>query len=83
VPSDLLPFISTDFPRAASLIALMMEAVQTCETLLNSYKSTRLYSPQDSDLQEIYSLCFLSGISMLSIDFMQQNFISNHVDFLL
>jgi hypothetical protein len=46
----LLPFISTDFLRAASLIALMMEAVQTSETLVNSHQSTRRYNPEDSHL---------------------------------
>jgi hypothetical protein len=32
-------------------IALMMEAVQTCETLVNSYQSTRRYNPEDGHLQ--------------------------------
>jgi hypothetical protein len=32
------------------LIALMMEAVQSSETLLNSYQSTRPYNPEDSHL---------------------------------
>jgi hypothetical protein len=30
--------------------ALMMEAVQTSETLVNSYQSTRRYNPEDSHL---------------------------------
>jgi hypothetical protein len=30
------------------LIALMIEAVQTSETLVNSYQSTRRYNPEDS-----------------------------------
>jgi hypothetical protein len=42
--------ISTDFPRAASLIALRMEAVQTSETSVNSYPSTRRYNQEDSHL---------------------------------
>jgi hypothetical protein len=32
------------------LIALMMDAVQTYETLVNSYQSTRSYNPEDSHL---------------------------------
>jgi hypothetical protein len=33
-----------------SLIALMMEAVHTSETLVNSYQSTRRYNLEDSNL---------------------------------
>jgi hypothetical protein len=33
-----------------SLIALMMEAVQTSETSVYSYQSTRRYNPEDSHL---------------------------------
>jgi hypothetical protein len=40
----------------SGLITLMMEAVQTSETLVNSYQSTRLYNPEDSHL---HSLLFL------------------------
>jgi hypothetical protein len=47
---DLLHFISTDIARAASLIALKMVAVQTSETSVNSYQSTRRYNPEDSHL---------------------------------
>jgi hypothetical protein len=32
------------------IIALMMEAVQTSETLVNSYQSTRRYNPEDGHL---------------------------------
>jgi hypothetical protein len=32
--------------------ALMMEAIQTSETLVNSYQSTRCYNAEDSHLQE-------------------------------
>jgi hypothetical protein len=49
--ADLLSFISADFPRATSLIALMMEALQTSETLVNSHQSTRRNIPEDSHLQ--------------------------------
>jgi hypothetical protein len=34
-------------PRTLTLIALMMEAVQTSETSVYSYKSTRRYNPED------------------------------------
>jgi hypothetical protein len=50
VLSHFLPFISTDFPRPASLIVLMMEAVQTSETLANSHQSARGYKPEDRHL---------------------------------
>jgi hypothetical protein len=49
------------------LIALMMEAVQTAETSVNSYQSTRRYNPEDSHLcthrhenlkSYIMALCF-------------------------
>jgi hypothetical protein len=33
------------------LIALMMEAARTSETLANFYQTTRLYNPEDSHLQ--------------------------------
>jgi hypothetical protein len=36
--------------REMAPIALMMEAVQTLETFVNSYQSTRRYSPEDSRL---------------------------------
>jgi hypothetical protein len=32
------------------LIALMMEAVQTSETSINSYQTTRRYNPEDGHL---------------------------------
>jgi hypothetical protein len=35
---------------AASIIALMMEAASTSETLVNFYKTTRLCNPEDSHL---------------------------------
>jgi hypothetical protein len=47
---DLSPISVPLLPRATSLIALMMEAVQTSETLVNSYQSTRCYNPEDSHL---------------------------------
>jgi hypothetical protein len=40
----------------APAIALMMEAVQTSETLVNSYQSTRRYNPEDSHL--LVGFCF-------------------------
>jgi hypothetical protein len=33
-----------------SFVALMMEAVQTSETSVNSYQCTRRYNPEDSHL---------------------------------
>jgi hypothetical protein len=36
------------------LLALMMEAVQTTETSVNSYQSTRRYNPEDSHLQRYF-----------------------------
>jgi hypothetical protein len=33
------------------LIALMMEAARTSETLVNFYQTTRLYNPEDSHLR--------------------------------
>jgi hypothetical protein len=44
------PCISTYSPRAASLIALMMEAVRASETSVNPHQSTRRYNPEDSHL---------------------------------
>jgi hypothetical protein len=42
-------------------IALMMEAVQTTETSVNSYQSTRRYNPEDGHLRTLpYSLFCLS-----------------------
>jgi hypothetical protein len=35
---------------AASIIALMMEAVSTCETSVNFYQTARHYNPDDSHL---------------------------------
>jgi hypothetical protein len=34
-------------------VTLMMEAVQTSETSVNSYRSTWCYNPEDSHLQDI------------------------------
>jgi hypothetical protein len=45
-----LPIFQTDFSRDL-LIALMMEAVRTSETLINSYRTTRRYKPEDSHFQ--------------------------------
>jgi hypothetical protein len=35
---------------AASVIALMMKAARTSETLVNFYQTTRRYNPEDSHL---------------------------------
>jgi hypothetical protein len=40
--------------RTASIIALMMEAVRTSETSVNTYLTTRQYIPEDSKLQFLF-----------------------------
>jgi hypothetical protein len=40
-----------DHQVTKSLIALMMEAARTCETLVNFYQITRGYNPEDSHLR--------------------------------
>jgi hypothetical protein len=37
-------------PPSSGLIALMMEAARTFETLVNFYQTTRRYKPKDSHL---------------------------------
>jgi hypothetical protein len=37
---------------AASVIALMMEAARTSETLTDFYQTTRRYNPEDSHLRK-------------------------------
>jgi hypothetical protein len=51
-----------------AIIALMMEAARTCETLINFYQTTRRYNPEDSHLRthrrenlKSYFLPFLCG----------------------
>jgi hypothetical protein len=43
--------METFFPARSSLIPLMMEAVRTSETSVNSYQSTRHYNPEDGHVR--------------------------------
>jgi hypothetical protein len=43
-------------PTHGLLIALMMEATRTSETLVNFYQTTRRYNPEDSNLQKRVTL---------------------------
>jgi hypothetical protein len=56
---------------ASSLIALMMEAVQTSETSVNSYQSTLRYNPEDSHLHYeklFYILCKSVSLVVWKLD---------------
>jgi hypothetical protein len=44
------------------VIALMMEAVQTYETLANSYPSIRRYNPEDSHIYGYFLLMLVARI---------------------
>jgi hypothetical protein len=44
------PYITTRFLSPGLLIALMMEAARTSETVVNFYQTTRCYNPEDSNL---------------------------------
>jgi hypothetical protein len=41
---------------ASIIIALIMEAARTSETLVNFYQTTRRYNPKESHLQNCYIL---------------------------
>jgi hypothetical protein len=69
---------------SGKLVALMMEAVQTFQTLVNLYQSTRGYSPEDSHLQSHCRENLKSYLSMYSSDFNNLSFQSSfHCNFKL
>jgi hypothetical protein len=49
----LAPFISKRFHAHSALTALMMQAVQTSETLANFYQSAWCYNAEDSHLEQL------------------------------
>jgi hypothetical protein len=48
------------FKDACLLIALMMEAASTSETLVNFYQTTRRNIPEDSHLHFVYYLIYVT-----------------------
>jgi hypothetical protein len=57
---DVLPCSEVDVDQCFKLIALMMEAVRTPETLVNINLTTRQYIPGDSKLHiDLYFVYFL------------------------
>jgi hypothetical protein len=50
-------YITARFLSPGLLIALMMEAARTSETLVNFYQTTRCSNPEDSHLRYIKVSC--------------------------
>jgi hypothetical protein len=49
------------FQRSASIIALMMEAARTSETLVSFFQTTRSYNPEDSHIEKSFDFEIPSG----------------------
>jgi hypothetical protein len=66
-------YITARFLSPGLLIALMMEAARTSETLVNFYQTTLCYNPEDSNLhthrrENLKSYCEEKIMEMISYD---------------